>query len=83
MTEEIRSKNPRQCRNCQSTNTECFHKEVGGVDFLDEYTLVCKVCGHISSGLINGGTYDNWHTNCPFCGESSETHRSDSSEGGI
>ena len=56
---------------------ECFHQDVGGVDYIDEYVLYCGSCGYIERRSVSGGSPlgDNWTTSCPFCGIECYAHQ--------
>ena len=59
---------------------DCTYKDVGGVETYDEFTFVCKACGHKEQkgsygGSITGGTQTP-DALCPFCDESYREHRS-------
>lgn len=55
---------------------ECFCRDVGGVDYTDEYTLVCREHGKVASSMYYGGSpyFADYHTNCPYCGETEDHH---------
>ena len=58
-----------RCPLCRQ-ESECFHQDVGGVDYMDEYVLYCVSCGHTERRSVYGGSPlgNNWTTSCPFCG---------------
>jgi len=55
---------------------KCYHQDVGGVEYYDEYVLYCPKCGRIERSTIYGGSpmSDNWGTNCPYCGVDCYSH---------
>jgi len=59
-----------KCPKC-GAEAECFWRDVGGVEYYDEYTLVCENCGHVEKEIEYGGSpiAGNWVTCCPFCGK--------------
>jgi ribosomal protein S27AE len=63
------------CPRCGSI-TPCYTKDVGGVDYSDEYTRHCPNCGNITRGTKNGGSPlgENELTECPFCGRGTYAH---------
>ena len=70
-----------ECPKCHS-EAQCFHQDVGGVDYDDEYVLYCKTCGNIERVRRYGGSpvSDNWVTNCPYCGGDCFRHEGTPSE---
>lgn len=69
----------RRCQNCGSTFIHCYHREVGGVDYEDEYTIFCKSCKYTDNKTLSGGSpvSGNWETDCPYCGKSCHGHPSE------
>lgn len=67
----------RKCPKCGSYSVQCYHADVGGVEYYDEYTLHCKDCGYIERVGRSGGSpmSDNWVTECPYCGVGCYSHR--------
>ena len=65
------------CAGCGS-QAECFHRDLAGEDYNDEYTLYCKHCGHIERQTRYGGSSfaSNWRTECPYCGVDCVAHES-------
>jgi hypothetical protein len=70
-----------KCSECGSP-AKCFHQDVGGVDYYDEYVLWCDSCGKIERSLVYGGSpmNDNWLTSCTFCGADCFPHPGTPSE---
>jgi hypothetical protein len=67
--------NELKCPRC-NINLECFCNDVGGVDYIDEYILICRKCGFNETTCRSGGSPlgENWCTECPFCGKSNLEH---------
>lgn len=66
-----------KCSECDSSFVSCYHVDVGGVDYYDEYILHCKDCGNIKRSSQYGGSpnSDNWLTFCPYCGIDCHSHK--------
>ncbi len=58
------------CPKC-GASAVCFWEEIGaGNQFVDEYTLICELCGYKKSERKDGGVKDSQSeevTFCPFC----------------
>ena len=66
-------KEQRKCSKCEK-ETNCFLKtESGSTEYVDVFNEICPDHGIVDSHRVNS-YYGEW-TICPFCGESSETHK--------
>ncbi len=56
------------CPKCAGP-AKCFRRDIGGVNYEDEYTLECPVCGTVGRQTEYGGSFssDDSVTTCPFC----------------
>ena len=71
----------RLCPECGAAG-RCYYVDVGGVDYVDEYTLHCPDCGKITRETKSGGSpiVPNVNfppglvTTCPFCGRTYSEH---------
>jgi C4-type Zn-finger protein len=57
------------CPQCGGIAHCQFTGDVGGVDYHDEYSLVCDLCGHQTTDTVYGGSpiSSDGATECPFC----------------
>jgi len=64
-----------KCSRCGGS-AKCYHQDVGGVEYYDEYVLYCFKCGLIERAMKYGGSpmSDNWGTDCPYCGVDCFSH---------
>lgn len=64
------------CPKCGCHTAACCHRDIGFIDYHDNYILRCDACGHTESQTVYGGspTWDNWDTTCPFCGNNQREH---------
>ncbi len=62
----------KKCPKCGSSSLGCRHREVGTIDYYDEYTLYCLDCDYIIETVKKYGGSPlgvNWSTYCPYCGQ--------------
>lgn len=78
MTSEVATASDEPVVRCSKCGAfaKCYCRDVGGVNYEDEYTLHCENCGHTERESIPGGspTQQNWPTKCPFCHRPNNEH---------
>jgi hypothetical protein len=65
-----------ECPHCAIRDAKCECKDVGGVEYYDEYSLTCGTCGYRATAVIHGGSpmSSDWDTECPYCGQNQRAH---------
>jgi len=56
------------CPVCDSALCRCYHQDVGGVEYCDEYILHCQKCGNIERMDVYSGSP------CPYCEKNCNEH---------
>ncbi|MEE9378983.1 MAG: leucine-rich repeat domain-containing protein [Candidatus Lokiarchaeia archaeon] len=63
------------CPQCGNL-AECYCRDIGGVDYHDEFTLYCENCDFIERKYYSGGSpvSADWYNPCPYCGRYEYQH---------
>ena len=64
-----------KCPECGKPEADCHWVDVGGVSYVDSYTIKCRGCGYTNTTEKTGGdsVMGGSSTTCPYCDQEQGT----------